>query len=177
MNENEFEFNGKTYVAVEDELPCKNCAFWGKSCGILQWHGKIPPCSAPYRKDDKDVRFVMKETYEREEAARYSLQCRKESLDELILRTERAKLKGESCGATAEIEETKLALQDAKKALARTREDRDKLRREVAELWTKIERLRNDVAYWRGEAEAQERLIDVLAKDNELLTAKGKAKR
>lgn len=212
MNENEFSYGGKTYVAVEEGIPCKRCAFWGGKCGALQWHGKIPPCSAPDRKDERDVCFVMKETEEREEAARYSLQCKKESLDELILRTERAALKDESCGASAEIEETQLVPQDAEEALARTREERDTLwseldsmakalyeahaflgkrKRELeklsaanaelaaqnVELRTKIEHLRNDVAYWRGESKAQEQLVDVLAKENELLTAKGKAKR
>lgn len=251
MNENEFSYGGKTYVAVEEGISCKCCAFWEGKCGALQWHGKIPPCSAPDRKDERDVCFVMKETEEREEAARYSLQCKKESLDELIARTEREKkaknqdpedgntsggfsgensrgseylsgigmgarrrdtLKGESGGANAESTATHLEPWSAEKALSRALNERDELRalrdamekalyeaheflgkrkRELeqlsaanaelaaqnVELRTKIEHLRNDVAYWRGESKAQEQLVDVLAKENELLTAKGKAKR
>lgn len=65
-----------------------------------------------------------------------------------------------------------LALQDAQFAEARTREERDALRAKVAELREEIEHLRNDVAFWHGEAKGQERLADALAKENAWLKAK-----
>lgn len=56
INENEFLFSGKTYVAVEKNF-CKGCAFW---CSELQKRGEIPHCGAQYRKDGRDVIFVEK---------------------------------------------------------------------------------------------------------------------
>lgn len=67
MNENEFEYNGKKYVAVEDNAfeICENCAFKTESplrlgCGMLQRRMKIPPCSPLDRKDRRNVHFVEK---------------------------------------------------------------------------------------------------------------------
>lgn len=115
MNENEFRYAGKTFVAVEDidlEL-CWNCSFKTESpfrfsCETLRTSGEIPHCAAKRRKDGRNVHFVEKG-----------------ALDEL---------KGESGGATAESTATQLALQDAEQAEARTREERDKLREEVEKL-------------------------------------------
>lgn len=154
MDENEFRYDGKTFVAVEDEdeIPCTRCALWKVDCYWLRAHGEIPHCSERLRKDGRNVRFVEKG-----------------ALDEL---------KGESGGASAESTATQLALQDAEQAEARTREERDKLREEVAELRMKIERLRNDVAYWRGDAEGQKQFADAMAKElDEVNENWGKRKR
>lgn len=62
MNENEFEFNGKTYVAVEDESPlCSGCAFFEYHCIRLQTFGKIPRCTVIDREDGRLVKFFEKE--------------------------------------------------------------------------------------------------------------------
>lgn len=88
-------------------------------------------------------------------------------------------LKGESGVASAESAATQLALQDAAEAEARTREERDKLRREVerlsranAELAAKNVELREEAEWWRREAKKQEGYADTLAKKNAWLTAK-----
>lgn len=62
MNENEFQLNGKTYVAVESDKnnPCKGCAFWAEGCTKLKRRGKIPCCSTVFRADRKSVIFVEK---------------------------------------------------------------------------------------------------------------------
>ena len=114
------------------------------------------------------------DTKELEEAARYSLQCKKASLEELRAMEEetRGKKGRKVKNERKESAGTQLALQGAEEALARTREERDALRRKVAELREEIEHLRNDVAWWRGEAKGQELLADALAKENAWLKAK-----
>lgn len=61
INENEFEYNGKKYVEVEEKTDiCDDCAFSKIDCGKLQRLGKIPECCAFARDDLMDVRFVEK---------------------------------------------------------------------------------------------------------------------
>lgn len=61
-NENEFRFDGKTYVAIESEKNkrCNGCAFWEEYCMQLQLRGKIPRCYKEFRADGKNVHFVEK---------------------------------------------------------------------------------------------------------------------
>ena len=54
MNENEFELDGKVYVAVEDSN-CDGCAFSAVTCS------PTPPCHNEDRKDNKSVIFVEKQ--------------------------------------------------------------------------------------------------------------------
>jgi hypothetical protein len=57
-DENEFEFEGKTYVAVVDELGiygCGNCAFKDKDCAAL------PSCFAEERGDSLPAHFEEKQ--------------------------------------------------------------------------------------------------------------------
>lgn len=148
------------------------------------------------------------DTKEREDAARYALQCRNASLEELRAMMEEKKgmnkeklimnrdekveermenvswLLGFIRGKPGKNERkesagTQLALQDAEEALARTREERDKLRGEVAELSranaelaAKNVDLREEAEWWRREAKKQEGYADALAKKNAWLTAK-----
>lgn len=66
MNENEFQFNGKTYIAVDGKagfpgyVLCRRCAFLKEFCYKLVRSEKIPACLASYRKDNRDVYFVEK---------------------------------------------------------------------------------------------------------------------
>jgi hypothetical protein len=58
-NENEFEFEGKTYVTVFDELDgdgCAKCAFELIDCTI-----GIPQCYSGNREDGKPVYFKEKQ--------------------------------------------------------------------------------------------------------------------
>ncbi len=58
MNENEFEYEGKKFVAIEED-GCDNC-FYGKDCALLMNEGKIPACAGTGRTDKKSVIFVEK---------------------------------------------------------------------------------------------------------------------
>lgn len=61
MNENEFDYNAKTYVAVETEKPCDKCAFVRDiGCVSLKIRGIIPECLSRFRADGKRVFFVEK---------------------------------------------------------------------------------------------------------------------
>lgn len=62
MNENEFSYRGKTYIAVEDEADytCRGCALARMNCYKLMGIGKIPPCRSAYRLDGNNVVFVEK---------------------------------------------------------------------------------------------------------------------
>lgn len=66
MNENEFEYDGKTYIAVEDtglkSEACKNCVFFDllRCCLMLRVRGIIPNCLNGVRNDGRDVHFVEK---------------------------------------------------------------------------------------------------------------------
>lgn len=57
MDENEFEFEGKSYVAVEqDKYPfCSGCAF--EFCGC----SRVPECVRSKRADNVNVIFVEKQ--------------------------------------------------------------------------------------------------------------------
>lgn len=57
MNENEFELDGKIYVAMEqDSFPfCEGCAFDALPCGHL------PECTLNKRRDGINVIFVEKQ--------------------------------------------------------------------------------------------------------------------
>jgi hypothetical protein len=66
MNRSEFEFEGKTYIAVEGDEPCIECALYGgpstpnclasdKSFSI------IPACSGKFRSDGRSVIFKEKQ--------------------------------------------------------------------------------------------------------------------
>lgn len=59
MGENEFEFEGKTFIAVESNLECDGCAFDGFFCN-LDWKS-YPACMAGRRHDKKEVIFVEKQ--------------------------------------------------------------------------------------------------------------------
>jgi hypothetical protein len=64
MNENEFVFEGKTYVAVVDDMEllskevygCDQCAFTGMDCTFER-----PPCYMVGRKDRRSVHFEEKQ--------------------------------------------------------------------------------------------------------------------
>jgi len=57
MNENEFELDGKVYVANHEEgLSCSSCVFLEYPC--YSW--KVPPCSGADRFDGKTVIFMEK---------------------------------------------------------------------------------------------------------------------
>lgn len=63
MNENEFEFEGKTYVAKPyvAESSCNECAmFVGGDCIAIDVRG-IPDCYCGLRKDGMNVIFVEKQ--------------------------------------------------------------------------------------------------------------------
>lgn len=65
MNENEFQFRGKTYVAVrdDDDSGCDKCAFaFDIACATLHLREEFPPCIAQIREDGKNVHFVEKGT-------------------------------------------------------------------------------------------------------------------
>nr|DAL71794.1 MAG TPA: hypothetical protein [Caudoviricetes sp.] len=53
MNENEFELNGKMYVAVDTTGTCEGCAFEGDKTGC----DSTPSCS-PRRSDGRNVIYV-----------------------------------------------------------------------------------------------------------------------
>jgi len=56
MNENEFEHDGKVYVAVDAEFACDGCAaqFSGRFCSVAK-------CCDDERSDGRDVIFVEKQ--------------------------------------------------------------------------------------------------------------------
>lgn len=56
INENEFRFIGKTYVAIEREQ-CRGCAFY---CYELRKRGEIPNCTDQSISDGRNVIFVEK---------------------------------------------------------------------------------------------------------------------
>lgn len=63
VNEHEFDYKGKTYIAVEDkdECNCSKCAFCqSEDCMKLRTQWKIPPCYKEKREDCKNVIFVEK---------------------------------------------------------------------------------------------------------------------
>lgn len=63
MNENEFEYNGKTYVtAPEPEGCCVDCDLLS-ACGPDGIEG-IPECQSHKRVDNRDVIFVEKQPCE-----------------------------------------------------------------------------------------------------------------
>ena len=66
MNEDEFEYNGKTYVTVNQSynFPCEGCAFYKEEdedyfCKLRN-AGKIPPWSWKLREDGIESMFVEK---------------------------------------------------------------------------------------------------------------------
>ena len=63
MNENQFELEGKTFVAVQEHEPCEGCAFEERAdeCWKLREAGKIPPCNWKLRKDGIATIFVEKD--------------------------------------------------------------------------------------------------------------------
>lgn len=61
MNENEFELNGKVYVAV-DNKECDGCAFsYGDDGSVTDGCGVCPRCYPSEREDDRSVIFVEKQ--------------------------------------------------------------------------------------------------------------------
>lgn len=64
IDENEFSFSGKTYVASESDKnnTCRGCAFCAEECTELKRRGKIPCCSTVFRADRQSVIFVEKGT-------------------------------------------------------------------------------------------------------------------
>lgn len=62
MNENEFELNGKRYVAVSGKGDCLGCAFYDNPLDC--YHS--PPCAQDKRDDGRDVIFVEKPKPEEE---------------------------------------------------------------------------------------------------------------
>ena len=59
MDENEFEFNGKTYVSVATGgFSCDGCELFDDGCSIA--YGDYPCCSAKGRGDGIGVIFVEK---------------------------------------------------------------------------------------------------------------------
>lgn len=59
----EFEFLGKTFVAVEDlGVDCYygKCYFINRDCETLQECGEIPQCMSFYRNDIKNIAFIEK---------------------------------------------------------------------------------------------------------------------
>ena len=65
MDENEFEFCGDTYQAIEVPLSngCKGCGIWTQTHGCaanLFKVGSIPDCDPGYRIDGRNVIFVEK---------------------------------------------------------------------------------------------------------------------
>lgn len=63
MNENEFDFNGATFVAVKSALEdgCARCAFQDADCVKLLGAGKMPTCVWTDRGDRRNVIFVIKD--------------------------------------------------------------------------------------------------------------------
>lgn len=60
MNENEFEFDGKTYVSVAiGGFSCDGCQLFNDGCSIA--YGDYPCCSAKGRLDGRAVIFVEKQ--------------------------------------------------------------------------------------------------------------------
>lgn len=60
MNENEFEYNGKTYVVEQSGGECIGCAFLhDDDCSVPFEH--VPPCHHVDRNDETDVIFVEKQ--------------------------------------------------------------------------------------------------------------------
>lgn len=73
MNENEFQYNGRTYVAKEEHFAkdyyrCLSCAFIEEPCFGLMNRKKIPQCHFSFRQDKREVYFELKkkETTENE---------------------------------------------------------------------------------------------------------------
>lgn len=62
MNDNEFELNGKSYIAVDDnDSPCIGCALHHKDeCGESYYH-VVPQCDGNGRPDHRNVIFVEKQ--------------------------------------------------------------------------------------------------------------------
>lgn len=62
MNENEFEFEGKKYQAIDDcGNLCDGCAFHNKeACGESYYHA-VPKCDDSDRDDGRSVIFVEKQ--------------------------------------------------------------------------------------------------------------------
>lgn len=79
MNQNEFQFNGKTYVAIENNggSTCMGCAFSRLDCYNIK---SIPPCLSQIREDGSCVHFVEKG----KEKYRHLLKIRKEFADAKI---------------------------------------------------------------------------------------------
>lgn len=64
MNENEFEHDGKVYVAVDERLGCEGCSFQTKihgGCNFAAAIGFGPYCFKPRRQDGRNVIFVEKQ--------------------------------------------------------------------------------------------------------------------
>lgn len=60
MNENEFELDGKVYVAVDAECGCNGCAFNQVSVRDCNAYA-APYCTRKYRIDNRNVIFVEKQ--------------------------------------------------------------------------------------------------------------------
>lgn len=62
MNENEFDYNGATFVAVKSALEsgCERCAFCDADCVKLLGAGRIPTCVWQDRADKRNVIFIRK---------------------------------------------------------------------------------------------------------------------
>ena len=63
MDEDEFEFCGDLYQAIEVSLSngCKGCGIWTQTHGCaanLFAEGKVPDCDPGYRIDERNVIFV-----------------------------------------------------------------------------------------------------------------------
>lgn len=54
MNENEFEWHGKKYIAKEIDCKCRECALYHNTFDC--YHS--PPCAPDQRKDRRNVIFV-----------------------------------------------------------------------------------------------------------------------
>jgi hypothetical protein len=60
MNEDEFEYEGKTYVAVEGS-GCELCAmFINYDCSVINAGDSFPQCYSKFSKDKADVHFEEK---------------------------------------------------------------------------------------------------------------------
>jgi len=60
MNENEFEYEGKAFIAVDSDAGCYGCYFEQKDCCGLQDDRIIPNCFGSRRQDKTEVMFTEK---------------------------------------------------------------------------------------------------------------------
>lgn len=60
ISENEFIYDGVTYVAQEYDGGCEECAFLGSDCGTMAKLNERPECISSKRSDKRGVIFIKK---------------------------------------------------------------------------------------------------------------------